>query len=43
MDMLNLINQGLLNGELKLLATTISDTTNDRMQDMGAAPPQTKE
>ena len=43
MDMLYLINQGLLNGELKLLATTISDTTNDRMQDMGAAPPQTKE
>ena len=34
MDMLNLINQGILNGELALLAGTKSDTTNDRMQDV---------
>ena len=33
MDMLSLINQGLLNGELQMLAGTLSDTTNDRMQD----------
>jgi len=42
MDMLNLINQGILNGELKLLATSLSDTTNDRMQDMGGMPPTKK-
>mgnify|MGYP003643002303 CR=1 FL=1 len=39
MDMLNLINQGILNGELKLLGATMSDTTNDRMQDAGGTPP----
>tara|TARA_R110002051_G_scaffold137204_2_gene209631 strand:+ start:1183 stop:1875 length:693 start_codon:yes stop_codon:yes gene_type:complete len=33
MDMLSLINQGILNGELTLLSGTQSDTTNDRMQD----------
>ena len=33
MDMLSLINQGILNGELALLSGTQSDTTNDRMQD----------
>ena len=43
MDMLNLINQGILNGELKLLGTTISDTTNDRMQDVSKTPPTKKE
>ena len=32
-DMLNLINSGLINGELQLLAGTFSDTENDRMQD----------
>jgi len=42
MDMLNLINQGILNGELKLLGSTMSDTTNDRMQDVGRTSP-TKE
>ena len=31
--MLSLINQGILNGELALLAGTFSDTENDRMQD----------
>tara|TARA_Y100001963_G_C6694860_1_gene406488 strand:- start:335 stop:1036 length:702 start_codon:yes stop_codon:yes gene_type:complete len=32
-DMLSLINQGLINGELALLSGTFSDTENDRMQD----------
>ena len=34
MDMLNLINSGILNGELQLLSGTLSDTANDRMQDL---------
>ena len=34
MDMLSQINQGILSGELALLSSTISDTTNDRMQDV---------
>lgn len=34
MDMLNLINTGILNGELALLTGTFSDTQNDRMQDL---------
>ena len=33
MDMLNMINQGILAGELALLAGTMSDTITDRMQD----------
>ena len=33
MDMLSLINQGLINGELAMLSGTFSDTENDRMQD----------
>ena len=33
MDMLQLINQGLLNGELSLISRTFSDTMNDRSQD----------
>ena len=33
MDMTQLINNGILNGELALLAGTFSDTENDRMQD----------
>ena len=33
MDMIQLINNGIINGELKLLTGTISDTENDRMQD----------
>ena len=33
LDMLNLINSGLINGELGLLSGTFSDTSNDRMQD----------
>lgn len=34
LDMINLINQGILNGELTLLSSSMSDTYNDRMQDM---------
>jgi len=37
MDMLSLINQGILSQELQLLAGSLSDTDNDRMQD-----PQTR-
>ena len=37
MDMLQLINNGVLAGELKLLVGTFSDTENDRMQDMPKA------
>ena len=33
MDMIQLINSGVMNGELKLLAGTVSDIDNDRMQD----------
>jgi len=33
MDMLNMINKGILEGELALLSGTFSDTENDRMQD----------
>jgi len=32
-DMLNLINKGILSSELQLLSGTFSDTENDRMQD----------
>mgnify|MGYP003108647209 CR=1 FL=1 len=42
MDMLSLINNGMVAGELQLLSGTFSDTENDRMQDpatvRGAAP-----
>ena len=34
MDMLQSITAGLMNGELAMLATTMSDTTNDRMQEV---------
>ena len=39
MDMLSLINQGLVAGELNLLSKTFSDTENDRMQDKTPGPP----
>lgn len=32
MDMLALINQGILQGELQIIASTVSDTINDRSQ-----------
>ena len=38
MDMLSLINQGLIAGELNLISRTVSDTENDRMQDITPAP-----
>ena len=38
MDMLQLINNGVLAGELKLLVGTFSDTENDRMQDTPKGP-----
>ena len=44
MDMIQRINQGVLAGELKIISGTVSDTTNDRMQDpqtgMGGGAPQ---
>ena len=44
MDMLQLINQGILGGELGLLSGSFSDTKNDRQQDpqtiKGASPKQ---
>ena len=39
MDMLSQINQGILSGELALLSSTKSDTTNDRMQDVPTTQP----
>ena len=35
MDMVQIITQGLMNGELMMLATSVNDTTNDTMQDQG--------
>ena len=43
MDMLTIINAGLINGELRLLAGTTSDTTNDRTQDVGRVPRATQQ
>ena len=37
MDMISQINNGILAGELKMLAGTVTDTENDRMQD-GTVP-----
>jgi hypothetical protein len=34
MDMITMINQGILSGELTLLSSSMSDTYNDRMQDV---------
>jgi len=36
MDMIQRINQGILAGELKVIAGTVSDLENDRMQDPGS-------
>lgn len=38
MDMVQAITTGMANGELRLLAGTFSDTTNDRNQDLGPIP-----
>jgi len=43
MDMVNLINQGITNGELTLLAGTYSDTSNDRSMDKIPAPARSKQ
>ena len=40
MDMLQMLTTGILNGEMKLLAVTTSDTTNDAAQESpGQIPP----
>jgi|TARA_R100000030_G_scaffold86824_1_gene70326 hypothetical protein len=36
MDMLQTITQGIMSGELMMLATSVNDTTNDTLQDKGA-------
>jgi hypothetical protein len=45
MDMVQAITQGMMSGELRLLAGTLPDITTDRMQDASpnipnAQPPQ---
>ena len=41
MDMLQMITQGILAGEMKILAMNMNDSTNDASQDAGqAGPPQ---
>ncbi len=42
MDMLQTITQGIMSGELMMLASSVNDTTNDTLQDQGrpAAPKQ---
>tara|TARA_R110002074_G_scaffold389656_1_gene573096 strand:- start:192 stop:884 length:693 start_codon:yes stop_codon:yes gene_type:complete len=40
MDMVQIITQGIMSGELQLLAGTTSDTTNDNAQDTPAAAPR---
>ena len=41
MDMVQAITQGMMNGELRLLAGTFTDNTDDRIQDPAGNPPQT--
>ena len=41
MDMVQAITQGMMNGELRLLAGTFSDTSLDRGQDLTGGAPQT--
>tara|TARA_R100001463_G_scaffold44392_1_gene92246 strand:+ start:14 stop:706 length:693 start_codon:yes stop_codon:yes gene_type:complete len=44
MDMLQTITQGIMSGELMMLASSVNDTTNDTLQDQGrpAAPKQSE-
>ena len=35
MDMLQTITQGIMSGELMMLASSMNDTTNDTLQDQG--------
>ena len=39
MDMVQTITQGIMSGELQLLASSFNDTTNDNAQDRPMAPP----
>ena len=41
MDMVQAITQGMMGGELRLLAGTFTDTTADRAQDITPSAPQT--
>ena len=40
MDMLQIITNGLMSGELMMLSSTVNDTTNDTMQDQGRPAPK---
>ena len=40
MDMLQMITNGLMSGELMMLSSTVNDTTNDTMQDQGRPAPK---
>jgi len=42
MDMVQIITQGIMSGELQLLAGTVSDTANDNAQDVPPAAPKRK-
>lgn len=42
MDMIQIITQGIMSGELQLLAGTTSDTSNDNAQDVPTGSPQPK-
>jgi len=42
MDMIQMITQGIMSGELQLLAGTVSDTLNDNMQDTPSGPAPSK-
>lgn len=43
MDMVQAITQGMMNGELRLLAGTFSDTSADRIQDITGGAPSTQQ
>ena len=43
MDMIQIITQGLMGGELMLLSSTKNDTTNDTLQDQGGMPAPKKQ
>lgn len=40
MDMLQIITNGLMSGELMMLSSSINDTTNDTLQDQGRPAPK---
>jgi len=41
MDMLQMLTQGILSGEMRILSGSINDTTNDAAQDKGSPQPPT--